>query len=134
MRWLAIGFTLLSLSVEAQAQFKQHSLPGDRPPPNSWSSPRLPVERAAGPTINDEVADVRQRVDTARDNGALSKREARGLRRETASVGLLASMYGENGLSDAERRELDGRMQVVRDNVVITRTRAFDKNNGSRGR
>ncbi|MBJ6120377.1 hypothetical protein [Sphingomonas mollis] len=132
MRWLAMGFVLLSLSVGAQAQFKQRSLPGDRLPPDSWSSPRLPVERPAGPTINDEVADVRQRVDKARDSGALSRREARGLRRETASVGLLAGMYAENGLSDAERRELDGRMQVVRDNVVITRTRAFDRKNGSR--
>lgn len=133
MRWLAMGFVLLSLSIGVQAQFKQRSLPRDRPPPDSWSSPRSPVERPAGPTINDEVAAVRQRIDKARDGGVLSKQTARGLRRETASVGLLASMYAENGLSDAERRELDGRMQVVRDNVVITRTRAFDKN-GTRGR
>jgi hypothetical protein len=61
---------------------------------------------------------VRSRIERARDEGQLSKREARQLRREARLIGRLADRYAAGGLSPAERRELGTRTQVLRTRIV----------------
>lgn len=94
-----------------------------------WRSPadtRLPdmlvtVRPDAG-GVGREVRDIRGRIGDGRESGDLSRRDARRLTREARYLGRLGERYGRDGLSDAERRELDIRARVLRDRVDARRT------------
>jgi hypothetical protein len=59
--------------------------------------------------INQRQRQLERRIDIGLRNGDLSRREARGLRGEFNSIVRLEAQYRRNGLSYAERRDLDRR-------------------------
>lgn len=121
MRSLVIALVLgVSLTAAAAARFA----PGQTAP----SDPRVPRPMVIhGPTpgaaVLRDVSDIRDEIDRGRDAGALSKQEARQLRRESRTIGVLAERYGRDGLSDAEKTELETRALYLRDAVNVARTR-----------
>ena len=59
--------------------------------------------------INQRQRQLERRIDVGLRNGDLSRREALGLRAEFNSIARLEARYRRNGLSYAERRDLDRR-------------------------
>lgn len=112
MRSALVPLALL-VAMPASAQFA----PTGRPPVERPLSPIAVDGRMPGPAPWREVRDVRERIDRGRDSGALSKREARRLKREAGRIDALASRYGRDGLSGTERRELEARGHILRDQV-----------------
>ncbi|MEA3054339.1 MAG: hypothetical protein QOG72_3242 [Sphingomonadales bacterium] len=78
------------------------------------ASPFLPDSRLPAPALGKELRDIDKRIDRARDNGALSGREARQLEREARAIGRLAEVYGRDGYSASERAELETRTLYLR--------------------
>lgn len=70
-----------------------------------------------GPGLGRELRDIHRRIDRARESGAITRREARQLRREAAGIAYLADVYRHGGLSPSERVELRTRVAVLRDSV-----------------
>ena len=87
-----------------------------RPPPEpaQRSDPFIGDSRLPGPGVHRDVRDIRRRVDRARDSGALSRGEARRLKREARRIDRLAERYGRDGLSPSERAELEARALYLR--------------------
>ncbi|HLL29958.1 MAG TPA: hypothetical protein VK403_03075 [Allosphingosinicella sp.] len=111
MRRLALlSLPFLALAVPAAAQIAGKHDYGHVPA----ASPFLPDSRLPGPGIGKELRDINGRIDRARDNGALSRSEARRLEREARAIGRLARRYGRDGLSPSERAELENRANYLR--------------------
>lgn len=85
--------------------------------PVGRSNPFIGDSRLPGPGIGRELADIRDRIDRARDSGAISRREARMLEREARLIGGLAWRYGRDGLSLSEHNELQARANFLRAEV-----------------
>jgi hypothetical protein len=111
---VAIGFLAALMTSPAAAQFVGKPVYEPVPPP----APFIGTSRSPGPGVARELRDVRSRIERARDEGQLSKREARQLRREARLIGRLADRYAAGGLSPAERGELGTRAQVLRSRIV----------------
>ena len=107
----SILFALAAAPAVAQIAGKHDY--GPVPP----SSPFLPDSRLPGPGIGREVRDLEGRIDRARENGALSRAEARRLDREARAIDRLAQRYGEGGLSPSEWAELRNRSNYLRDSI-----------------
>ncbi|HEY5721757.1 MAG TPA: hypothetical protein VIT45_05495 [Allosphingosinicella sp.] len=103
----------LLLASPAVAQIAERHRPGPIPA----SNPFLEDSFLPGPGIGREMRDVRGKIDDAREGGLISGREARQLRREARAIERLAHVYGRDGLSQSERRELDTRSLVLRGRV-----------------
>ncbi|MBN8844083.1 MAG: hypothetical protein J0H88_12640 [Sphingomonadales bacterium] len=67
----------------------------------------------AEPSIGRELLKSREQIQRAREDGNLTKQEARSLRREARQIDALAERYSADGLSDSERRELDMRVRAL---------------------
>ena len=100
--------------------------------PVPTAGPFLPDSRLPGPGIGREVDDLEDRIDRARDSGALTRREARRLDREARAIGRLERRYGRDGLSQSERAELENRARYLRDS--INRPARNGGGKGGRGR
>ncbi len=87
------------------------------------TTPPLIDSRGSGPGTRRDLGDIRDRIEHGRDDGSLSRREARALKRESRLVDTLADRFGEDGLSASEQRELDTRAHILRDQVNVRRTR-----------
>ena len=81
------------------------------------SNPFLPDSQLPAPPVGAEVRQIRDRIDRLRDNGLLSRREARRLDREARRIGHAAYRYARDGLSASERSELRSRAAVLREEV-----------------
>ena len=81
------------------------------------SSPFLEDSRLPGPGIGKRLRDIDRRIDSARESGRLSGREARSLERENRAIGRLARIYGRDGLSPSEAAELDNRANYLSGSV-----------------
>ena len=79
--------------------------------------PFLSDSSLSGPGIGREVRHVRKRIDRARDSGLISRRETRRMRREARAIERLAHLYGRDGLSASERRELETRSRILESSV-----------------
>ncbi len=110
----------LSLSVAAPAQFVGKPVYE----PVYIPSPLVGDSSPPGPGIRRELRQIHHRIDRARHNGELTRREARQLHREARLIGRAAGRYGRDGLSASERRELQNRTRVLRDGVNATRAQA----------
>ncbi|HEX8555274.1 MAG TPA: hypothetical protein VF695_11250 [Sphingomonas sp.] len=109
---------LLLTGTAAQAQFAPSPrVPAPRPA-NPFGTPALPP----APSTGLETREIRDRIDDGRRSGQLSRREARGLRRQAAGLDLRAEIYGRDGLSEAEQRELAVRARVIRDTTIARRS------------
>jgi len=116
MRLIAAALVLLTVPLGAQAGITSRDaaptgrLPGiAEPSPGTTRLPGLIRIRAAeaDPFVERELREARRDVERRRDNGGLTRREARRLRREARLVARLAYRYGSDGLTDGERRELE---------------------------
>jgi len=107
MRSIAAAVILLAMPLAAQAQIAPRQPGGARLPGliEVRASPRDPVAER-------EVRDARRDIERRRDNGELTKREARRLRREADRIDALSDRYARDGLSAAERSELQLHAQV----------------------
>ena len=120
MRSITAVLVLLALPLPAHAQMAPQQAPGSaRLPGISGAHPsraiaeRRPIETHAShsagaydPAVAKEIDDALDDIERRRDNGELTRREARRLRREVGRVADLSDLYGHDGLSDAERSEL----------------------------
>jgi len=116
---LTIVATLILLPAAAQAQFMPRTPPPGERIPGIVDMRTLP----GGSTLDHDLRETRARIDRGREDGDLSKREARELRREARQISSLAERYARDGLSDSERRELDMRTQVLKDLTAAERFR-----------
>ncbi|WP_448663805.1 hypothetical protein ACG3SL_03790 [Sphingomonas sp. CJ20] len=73
------------------------------------------------PDIGRQLRNTRADIRNGRDSGQLTRREARGLRREAARIGALSERYASNGLTDAEATALEGYAEMLRAAVVVKR-------------
>jgi hypothetical protein len=80
-------------------------------------SPFIGDSRVPGPGIGRDIHDTRDRIEDARESGAITRREARYLRREARLIGHLARRYGHDGLSQAEQTELEARTRYLRGRI-----------------
>jgi hypothetical protein len=85
--------------------------------------------RLPSPSVQRDVADVRDRIEDARESGRISGREARAYRRDARLIGALADRYGRDGLSPSESAELELRARILRDSVI----RPASRRTGRRG-
>jgi hypothetical protein len=112
MRGLSICLVLaLAAAAPADARIAGKHPPGDVRP----SNPFLGNGRVSGPGPAREARGIRKKIERAQDNGAISRREARQLKREARLITHLGRRYGRDGLSDSERRELEARSFYLRD-------------------
>lgn len=107
-----------AIAAPAGAQIVGPRPPSDYRPPN----PFIGDSSLPGPTVGRDVRDLRQRVDRARESGAISRREARRLDREARLIRRLAARYGRDGMSASEKAELEARSRYLRD--AVNRPRA----------
>lgn len=114
MRFLASSACLLvtlGMAAPASAGFAASRHYGSVP------VPRAPVfvEVPSAPMVRWGADEVRERIHDAREAGAISRSEARQLKREAAVLSGHAELYGRDGLSDSERHELDTRALYLMD-------------------
>jgi hypothetical protein len=114
MRHAVLVFLVLATSIATPAAAR---IAGNHPPRQAGPSNPFLEQRPQGPGIGREVRDIRKRVERARDEGAISKREARQLKREARLIGRLERRYARDGLSASERAELENRAGYLRDAV-----------------
>ena len=115
MRLPFAAFALLALPASADAQVYGPPAPGEERPPSVVDARVGSDDR----TLGQDLDEARERIKRQRESGAISKREARALRREAGLIGELAARYGADGLSDDERRELEMRAQVLRAEAAL---------------
>ena len=101
---------LLPLAAPAGAQIVGRRDYG----PVAASDPFIGDGRLPGPGIWRDLRDINHRIDRARDSGLLSRREARQFRREARRIGSAAGVYGRDGISASEHRELEARAFALR--------------------
>lgn len=83
--------------------------------PYSPQGPRHQAERQFDrhDTIRTDIDQLRAKIDRAQDRHAISKREARGLRREATEIQATYARYARGGLSVKETRLLQNRIDRV---------------------
>ena len=114
MRRFLLALTALSAGLFAPAAASAQ-IAGKRDyGPVGTSSPFLPDSSLAAPPLGRELRQMRGRIERARENGLLTRREARALDREARALGRLGGRYARDGLSAAERRELQARTAALR--------------------
>jgi hypothetical protein len=111
MRSLAFCLLLILPPVTAHAQIAGRHVYE----PVGSSNPFLGDSRLPGPGIGRELHDVRRNIHRARDQGMISGREARQLRREARAIEQAASVYAADGLSPSEQNELETRTRILSD-------------------
>jgi hypothetical protein len=112
MRILAFCL-LLALPIATSAQIAGRHVYE----PVGASNPFLGDSSLPGPGIGRELHDVRRNIRRARDQGMISGREARQLKREARAIERAASVYGADGLSPSEQTELETRTRILSDAV-----------------
>jgi hypothetical protein len=132
MRSIVAAAVLLALPVTAQAQFRSQPMPAadarlpgivDRTPPGSHRAPGfMEVRIVPGDrTVQHDLREARETIDRRYENGELTRREARRLRREVRLVDRLQYRYGHDGLRSDERAELALRAQELRSRAAAPR-------------
>ena len=132
MRLLAPALLLLALPSAAQAITEQAAAPDSRRLPGiverNPGTARLPgsVEIRAipgDPFVAHDLREARETIERRRDNGELTRREARRLRREVRLIDRLQYRYGADGLRPDERAELALRAQELRSRAAAPTAR-----------
>ena len=123
MRLLAPAWLLLALPSAAQAITPQAAAPDSRRVPGiverNPGTTRLPgaieIRAVPGdPYVAHDLHEARETIERRRDNGELTRREARRLRREARLVARLQYRYGRDGMRPDERAELALRAAELR--------------------
>ena len=137
---LVVASAILSLAVQAQLASVQP--PGGARVPGIVERPgsvRLPgtIEvqpRASDPAVERELRAARRDIDRRRENGELSRREARQLRRESRRIEHLAERYARDGLSDSERQQLELHAKALRSQTAAGAAQPGPRAAGERSR
>lgn len=82
---------------------------------------QVQIQASGWTSINARQANLDRRIDQGVRNGALSRREATALRAEFRQIAQLETRYRRNGLSVAERRDLDQRFDRLSARIRIER-------------
>lgn len=113
-------FDLLSARIQYERADNQ-----DRRGPG-WNNGRGPgMNNRGGASINARQAVLDRRIDMGMRNGSLTRAEATRLRSEFRAIANLEARYRVNGLSVAERRDLDRRFDILQARL---RTELADNN------
>lgn len=72
-------------------------------------------------SINQRQAQLDQRIDRSLRNGAISRREANGLRNEFRAIARLENHYRRGGLTRWERADLDRRFDGLQARIRMER-------------
>ena len=78
-----------------------------------WPTPLrqpFPVHPSSTPSLGGQVDKLENKVERARENGLISRGEARQLRRDARLIDRLGHRYARDGLSQSERAELQNRI------------------------
>ena len=117
MRILPFFLAALSLAAPAAAQIVGRTVYE----PVGAPDPFLGNGVLPAPSTREELRDIDRRIDRGRASGAISRREARQLRREARAIARLDRVYRGSGLSISERAELQARTFALRS--VVNRPR-----------
>ena len=129
MRSIVAAAVLLALPVTAQAQFRSQPMPAadarlpgivDRKPPGGHRTPGVRII-SGDHAVQHDLREARETIDRRYENGELTRREARRLRREVRLVDRLQYRYGHDGLRADERAELALRAQELRSRAAAPR-------------
>ena len=125
MRCLAVTSLLLSAVAAPAAAITRTAvaspsrgmpgIAGDRAWTRVEPPPRImPDNASARGSYGGEARQLRRQIDRARDNGWISRCEARQFTREVGRLQYHAAIYGVDGFSRFEARVLDARALYVR--------------------
>jgi len=89
----------------------------------------LPASAQSWQSINQRQANLDQRIDVGVRNGSLTRNEAVQLRAQFRQIASLETQYRRNGLTAAERRDLDRRFDALSARIRVER----HDNNGANG-
>lgn len=89
-------------------------------------SPFPAAPRTPPSTVARDLGKIREDTRNGRAAGQLSRREARGLRRQGRAIGGMEARFASNGLSESEAAELRVRSEILRAEVVARRTRGIE--------
>lgn len=105
MRLVVFAAAVAALPCTALAQVAEPS------PPASEHLPGVTVTSSGegDAVFTHQLRHARERIERGQDEGRLTRREAKALRREASRIDVFADRFGQDGLSDAERRELEVR-------------------------
>ena len=93
-----------------------------RRPPRTASKRKDLYDRDYGwRSINQRQAQLDQRIDRSLRNGAISRREANGLRNEFRAIARLENHYRRGGLTRWERADLDRRFDGLQARIRMER-------------
>lgn len=112
MRRLALSLSVVlaaAIAAPASARIVGRHDHGPAPSANPFIGDSAKPPRGAGR----QAYKIGERVRRARDNGLISRQEARRLSREARAIERMAARYGSDGLSQAERSELELRTQAL---------------------
>lgn len=101
---LAIAAAGLAIAMPAQAQARDHA----------HHAPAWQLTPARNAEIRQDVASLRNAIDRAAARRTISQREAAGLRSEARAIQQTHQRYARDGLSRAEVRTLQDRVNRVR--------------------
>lgn len=132
MRLTAVALLLLALPSAAHAIREQ---PGpvyrgtsgivERNPGTTRLPGAIEIRAIPGdPHVAHDLREARETIDRRYENGELTRREARRLRREVRVVDRLQYRYGADGLRADERAELALRAQELRGRAAAPRVAA----------
>ena len=134
MRSIVAAAVLLAVPITAQAQFRSQPMPAadarlpgivDRTPPSGHRPPGfIEVRIVPGDrTVQHDLREARETIDRRYENGELTRREARQLRRELRIVSRLQYRYGHDGMRADERAELALLAQELRSRAAAPTAR-----------
>lgn len=83
-------------------------------PPFVGRPPATPRSVVIVPTIDRDLRQIGSEISDGREQGELSKRQARQLRREAGEIRMLQNRYRSGGLNNAEQKELRARAEMLR--------------------
>jgi hypothetical protein len=106
--------TVLAIALGSQGEIAPRS-----PPP----LPDPGIHESYDPELADLIHDARQDIDRRRDQGELTKPEARRLNREASRIDELADFYARVGLSEFERHDLRFHAHVAAERAQLPRPR-----------
>lgn len=86
----------------------------ERPPITSYREPHVPG-------VGRDLNQIDRMIRDGRENGQLSRREARDLRRQAAYIDGLETRYRNGGLTSSEQAELRSRTEGLRGRVTAAR-------------
>lgn len=127
MRVWLMAIPLVALAAPASAQIWGGPSGGSeqfKPRTPEVRLPKSETRVGVAGTSGRDTRQIRGEIDYALESGQIDRRTARRLRREANRIDALRSRYRSGGLSDSEISELGTREDLLRDDVMVARSKA----------